>query len=53
MKAQKKWNMQHMRTISIMLSLEKDKDILSWWCRLEPGKKAETFRKMARKEIGK
>lgn len=50
-KAQKKWNSEHLVSITIRLNREADRDIIEYWKGIE--RKAELFRKMCREEMAK
>lgn len=53
MKPQEKWDRENSRQIKIKLFTVRDADIISWWGNIPRGKKANTFRRMAEKEMGK
>lgn len=48
---QEKWAQENAKKITIKLYQNRDKEILEWWENIAPGEKANTFRRMAKKEI--
>ena len=50
---QEKWAQENAKKITIKLYQNRDKEILEWWKNIAPGEKANTFRRMAKKEIEK
>lgn len=53
MKPQDRWDKENAKVLHIKLFLTKDSDILEWWNNIPNGEKANTFRRMAKKEIKK
>ena len=53
MKPQDRWDKENAKVLHIKLFRTKDSDILEWWNNIPNGEKANTFRRMAKKEIEK
>lgn len=53
MRAQEKWDRENSRQIFVRLYSARDAEILAWWENIPKGEKADTFRRMAKKEIEK
>ena len=53
MRPQQVWDRENSKQIKIKLFTIRDADIISWWDNIPQGKKANTFRRMAEKEMGK